>query len=760
MRVYELAKETGHTSKELLALLKKNGSSAKAPLSNLEESEVSFLRKKLGTEKNKQQKKTKDSQEKTINNQVDKKDNKKTNSNDKNINSSKKVDLSKKNGIEKKEEGQSSSKTSQKNPKEQVRQTEVNKKTGVHSSRFSQNKPKDRGRKFKKKYSNQVKDPVQKTSAAPLELKEVDVFWPITVSKLAETLAVKPTDIIQKLMQKKVFASINQRVEPQFAEDISKSYGVKLTTSPESSSKEDSGLKSLLPEIEDKAEDMSSRAPIVTFMGHVDHGKTSLLDALRKTQITSSESGGITQHIGAYEVITNHGRVTFIDTPGHEAFTAMRSRGAQVTDVVVLVVAADDGVKPQTIEAINHAKFSKVPILIAVNKCDKPDADPQKVRTQLTEYELVSEEWGGQHIFVDVSAETGDGLDQLVEMLILEAEMLELKANAKRSAHGVVLEAHLDKKRGALSSFIIKSGTLKVGDIVVAGSFFGKVRTLINDRGQKIDEAGPSVPVEVSGLAGVPFSGDLFSVVKTEKEARWIQEKMLEKGSKKEVTAAPKGLTLEDLYSQIKQGNIKEFNIVLKSDKVGSLEALKDSLVKLSTDQVELKILHQGVGAINESDVVLAKASRAVIIGFHVDVDAKTKLLADDSGVDVRIYYIIYEVIENIQKAMEGVLEAKEVRKDTGQVEVRALFKSSKIGTIAGCYVTSGQVQRGAFVSIVRDGKVIGESQIQTLRREKDDAKHVKEGYECGIVLDKFKGVQEKDVFDVYIMEKVKQTLN
>lgn len=591
-------------------------------------------------------------------------------------------------------------------------------------------------------------------------IRELTLTFPLTVGELARSLDIKANELIKKLMKHNVFASINQSISRELVENVLLDYNclLKEKNEPIVSIKKEN-KNNLIDDVPDKAEYLETRSAIVTLMGHVDHGKTSLLDVLRSTNVTSKEIGGITQHIGAYEVITDHGKVTFIDTPGHQAFTAMRVRGSQITDIVVLVVAADDGVKPQTIEAINHAKAANVPIIVAINKCDKPNADPQRVRTQLTQYDLVDEKWGGQTIFVDISAHTKQGLDLLIEMLILESEMLELKANPKRKARGVVLESYINKHCGIVATLMVTTGTLKIGDIVMAQKTYGKVRALINHQGKKLLSAGPSTPVEVWGLHEVAYAGDMFMVVPSEKQARLYQDKLIAQQKEKLCHSTKKIVTLEDFYSHIKQGKIKEFNLILKCDNTGSIEALGESLLKLNNDKVSLKIIHQAVGMINESDIVLAKASHAIIIGFHVTANSACLQLAEREGVHIHLYNIIYEAIEQIKSAMQGVLDVKEIKRNIGLVNIQTIFKSSKIGTIAGCYVSSGKVQRGAYISLIRDKQSIGDDKILTLRREKDDVREVNEGYECGIVLDKLKDIQKGDVLQVYIFQKEKQLL-
>jgi translation initiation factor IF-2 len=592
-------------------------------------------------------------------------------------------------------------------------------------------------------------------------IREIEMKFPLTVGELAKAIGVKTNELIKKLMERKIFAAVNQQVTKELVEDILLDYGFLLKERKKARSDRDSKdrIDPFATE-DDDLDQLQLRSPIITLMGHVDHGKTSLLDALRNTKVTEGEAGGITQHIGACEVSTGQGRVVFVDTPGHAAFTAMRARGAQVTDIVVLVVAADDGVMPQTIEAIAHARAAEVPIIVAVNKVDKPDADPQRVRTQLTEYDLLAEEWGGKTIFLDVSAHSRQGLDELLEMLALESEMLELRANPHKNAEGLVLEAHLEKSRGAIATLIVMGGTLCVGDVVLAGHCFGKIRAMFNDQGGSVKEAGPATPVEVLGLNGVPNAGDKFKVFESQKKARQHHEELFNKNKEVRLAKSNIALTLEDLYSQIEQGEIKELNVIVKADNMGSLEALSSALKDLSTNQVELKIIHQGIGQVTESDILLAKASGAIVFTFHLSVNVVIEAVSKRESVEMRHYSIIYEVIDDVRNAMEGVLDDKEVETAIGTAEVRALFKSSKVGVIAGSYVTSGIVQKNAFVRVMRDGELFAEDKIGTLKREKDDVKEIKKGFECGIVLTQTSDFKEGDIFEVYLIEKEKQFLN
>ena len=514
-------------------------------------------------------------------------------------------------------------------------------------------------------------------------------------------------------------------------------------------------IEELLKEEEEDETDMIVRPPVVCVMGHVDHGKTSLLDKIRSSHVTTGEAGGITQHIGAYVVETSNGKITFLDTPGHEAFTSMRMRGAQSTDIAILVVAADDGVMPQTIEAINHAKAAGIEIIVAINKIDKESANIERVKQELIEYELVPEDWGGSTIFCPVSAHTGEGIDELLDMVSLTAEVLELKANPNRKARGIVLEAQLDKGRGPVATVLVQKGTLHVGDAVAIGSAHGKVRAMINDKGKRIKTAGPSTPVEILGLSEVPNAGEVMMVMDSEKEARSVAEKFIAYGREKMLSETKQQLSLDDLFNQIQAGSVKELNIIVKADVQGSVEAVKQSLVKLSNDEVAVKVIHGGVGAITESDVNLAAASNAIIIGFNVRPEPAAKDAASAEKVDLRLYRVIYNAIEDIEAAMKGMLDPEFVEKVTGHAEVRQIFKASGVGTIAGSYVLDGTIQRDSSARIIRDGIVVHEGKLASIQRGKDAVKEVRSGFECGIVMESYNDIKEGDQIESFIMEEV-----
>ena len=575
----------------------------------------------------------------------------------------------------------------------------------------------------------------------------------MTVGELSEVLSIGSTELIKKLfMELKIMANINQSLTLEQIELIAMDYGKEIQEEVEIN-KEDLDLYF---EVEDAEKDLKERAPIVTIMGHVDHGKTTLLDTIRNSRVTAGEAGGITQHIGAYQVRAKDKKITFLDTPGHAAFTTMRARGAKITDVTILVVAADDGVMPQTIEAINHAKAAEVPIIVAVNKMDKPQANPDRVMNELVEYGLISEEWGGDTIFVPISALKGEGIDELLENILLVTEMQELKANPNRLALGTVIEAKLDKGRGAVATLLVQNGSLNVGDPLVVGNTFGRVRAMINDRSKNIQTAKPSTPVEITGLQDVPNAGDRFVVFGDEKTARQIGEKRQQQYIET-TRQANSAVSLDTLFEQMKQGEMKDLNIIIKADVQGSVEALAMSLAKIDVEGVNVRIIHTGVGAINESDITLAVASNAVVIGFNVRPDNNAKQMAQTEQVDIRLHSIIYKVIEEIESAMTGLLDPEFVEKVIGLAEVRQVYKVSKIGTIAGAYVTEGKVSRDGKVRVIRDSVVIYEGEIDTLRRFKDDVKEVQSGYECGMTVENFNDIKEGDVFEVYIMEEVKK---
>ena len=579
----------------------------------------------------------------------------------------------------------------------------------------------------------------------------IQLAFPVTVKDLADALAIKPTDLIKHLMGKRIFASLTQSLDRDTVAHLAKDLGFELAPQPTLEER-------VLHDLEPDATKLVPRAPVVTFMGHVDHGKTSLLDAIRKTKVAEKEAGGITQHIGAYEVVLAKGRVTFLDTPGHEAFTALRARGANVTDVVVLVVAADDGVMPQTVEAIDHAKAAGVPIVVAINKIDRPEANPQKVMQQLAPHELMSEEWGGKTIMVPVSAKTGQGIDRLLEMLLLEAELLELKADPTRPAQGTVIEARLTKDRGPISTLLVQQGILRVGDLVVVGTLSGRIRALVNDRGHRVKEAAPSSAVEVLGLAGVPRAGNRFFVVPDDKLARSLVAQRQERAANRAV-AAPKRITLDELHQRITEGKLKELKLVLKVDVQGSLEAITHSLSSLDTHGVKLSFIHTGVGDLSESDVMLAAASDAVIIGFHVGMDPRVQVAAIAEGVDVRVFQIIYELVHSIQSAIEGLLEPKIEETLLGRAEVKRLFQISKVGIVAGCVVTKGTIRRDATVRIIRGAGRVGEVSIAGLKRVKDDVREISEGLECGIALQGQVDLQAGDILEAWEIKKIARKL-
>ena len=598
-----------------------------------------------------------------------------------------------------------------------------------------------------KKNGFQMPKPVEKKED---EIRTVTLPETLTIKELADALKVQPAAIVKKLFLQGVMATVNQEITYEKAEEIALEYN--CIAEPE---EKVDVIEELLREDEEDEKDMVPRPPVVCVMGHVDHGKTSLLDAIRHTNVIRGEAGGITQHIGASVIKYNGQRITFLDTPGHEAFTAMRMRGANSTDIAILVVAADDGVMPQTIEAISHAKAAGIEIIVAINKIDKPSANVDRVKQELSEYELIPEDWGGSTIFVPVSAKTGEGIDTLLEMLLLTAEMHELKANPKREARGLVIEAELDKGKGPVATVLVQKGTLHVGDPIAAGACHGKVRAMMDDKGRRVKEAGPSTPVEILGLSDVPNAGEIFVSLKTEKEARSFAETFISQGREKLLEDTKSRMSLDDLFSQIQAGNVKELNIIVKADVQGSVEAIKQSLVKLSNEEVVVKIIHGGVGAINESDVSLASASNAIIIGFNVRPDATAKNIAEQEGVDLRLYRVIYNAIEDVEAAMKGMLDPVFEEKVIGHAEVRQLFKASGVGTIAGSYVLDGSFQRGCKVRITREGEQIYEGELASLKRFKDDVKEVKAGYECGLVFEKFNDLQELDQVEAYIMVEV-----
>ena len=575
----------------------------------------------------------------------------------------------------------------------------------------------------------------------------------ITVKDLSEKIGKSVAEIVKKLFMLGIMATINQEIDYDTAALVCSDFGIELELQLAKSFEE------VLTEVADEVDDQSklvSRPPVVTIMGHVDHGKTSLLDAIRDSNVTEGEAGGITQHIGAYQVSCNGRPITFIDTPGHEAFTSMRARGAQVTDIVILVVAADDGIMPQTIEAINHSKAAGVPIIVAVNKIDKEGANPERVKMQLTEYDLVVEDYGGDVICVPISAKKRQNIDGLLEMVLLQADILDLKANPDRPAKGTIVEAELHKGKGPVATVLVQNGTLKVGDSIVAGTAYGKVRAMMDDKGRRVTKAGPSTPVQVQGFNEVPAGGDILNVAELDKLSRQVAEERRDKQKAQQVKALSK-ISLNDLFSQIAEGNVKELNIIVKADVQGSVEAVKQSLEKLSTPEVKVKCIHGGVGAITSNDIMFATASNAIVIGFNVRPDAAAKAAAEKENVDMRLYRVIYQAIEDVEKAMQGLFDPEYKEVELGRISVRNTFKVSGVGTIAGAYVQDGKVTRSAQVRIVRDGIVIHEGKISSLKRFKDDAREVLSGYECGIGIENFNDIQENDIIEAYVIEEIKR---
>ena len=607
-----------------------------------------------------------------------------------------------------------------------------------------------KGKKGKNEPKTQLQKPEKKEQKQEEQIKSITIPEVLTIQELADKMKIVPSVIVKNLFMQGKIVTVNQEIDYETAEEIALEFDVLCE-------KEEvvDVIEELLKEDEEDESKMKKRPPVVCVMGHVDHGKTSLLDAIRKTNVIDREAGGITQHIGASVVEVNGEKITFLDTPGHEAFTAMRMRGASSTDIAILVVAADDGVMPQTVEAINHAKAAGVEIIVAVNKIDKPSANVERVKQELTEYELISEDWGGSTIFVPVSAKTGEGMEELMEMILLTAEVMELKANPNRRARGLVLEAELDKGRGPVATVLVQKGTLRVGDAIAAGSAHGKVRAMMDDKGRRVKEAGPSVPVEILGLNDVPNAGEVVVCCKNEKEARSFADTFIAQNKVKLLEDTKSKLSLDDLFTQIQEGNLKELNIIVKADVQGSVEAVKQSLLKLSNDEVVVKVIHGGVGAINESDVSLASASNAIIIGFNVRPDTTAKETADREGVDVRLYRVIYNAIEDVEAAMKGMLDPVFEEKVLGHAEVRQTFKASGVGTIAGSYVLDGLFERDCSVRLTRDGIVIFEGPLASLKRFKDDVKEVKAGYECGFVFANFNDIKEGDLVEAFKMVEV-----
>lgn len=724
IRVYEYAKKQNISSKEVINILKELNVEVSNHMTTIEDDVVKKLDQRFT--------KTEEKQESTAPKSSDKNVEKNT------VNPVPNQPHVKGNVYED-EEADTVESAPRKKKVANTRKEKDNKKSGQQEqAAFQKNRHKKGG-----------KQPVQ---AKVLELPEKITFsGSLTVSELAGKLGKEPSELIKKLFKLNVMATINQELDKDTIELIAADYGVEVE---EEIIYEETEFEGYV--MEEKSEDLQIRPPVVTIMGHVDHGKTTLLDSIRNTKVTEGEAGGITQHIGAYQVVVNEKKITFLDTPGHAAFTTMRARGAQITDITILVVAADDGVMPQTVEAISHAKAAGVPIIVAVNKMDKPAANPDRVMQELTDRGLVPEAWGGDTIFVPVSALNGEGIDDLLEMIVLVSEVEEWKANPNSFAAGTVVEAQLDKGRGSVATLLVQNGTLRVGDPIVVGNAFGRVRAMVNDIGRRVKEAGPSTPVEITGLNEVPLAGDHFMVFADEKMARSVGEARAQKQLVEQRGDRAK-LSLDDLFEQIKLGDIKDINIIVKGDVQGSVEALSSSLQKIEVEGVRVKIIHTGVGAITESDIILASASNAIVIGFNVRPDVNAKKTAEQENVDVRLHRIIYNVIDEIESAMKGMLDPEFEEKVIGQAEVRTTFKVSKVGTIAGCYVTDGKIMRDSGVRIIRDGIVIFEGKLDTLKRFKDDVKEVAQNYECGITIEKFNDIKEGDIIEAYIMQEVKR---
>lgn len=637
-----------------------------------------------------------------------------------------------------------------------IKSKDKNKKVNINDSKaeFGEELNKEDIKIDKKTKVNQKEDKKEILEDSEEDsIKIIKIPNKITVQNLAQKLEHPASELIKSLMMKGVMASINQEIDFDTASMLAEEFNILIEEE-----KEEDYLESLFAEEDSSEKDLVERPPVVVVMGHVDHGKTSLLDALRKSNVTAKEMGGITQHIGASTIDVNGKKITFLDTPGHEAFTAMRMRGAKVTDIAILVVAADDGVMPQTIEAINHARAANVQIIVAINKIDKPSANPDRVKQELADHGLLTEDWGGDTICVPVSAMQKTNLNTLLEMVLLVAEMEELKANPNKKARGTIIEAQLDKGRGPVATVLVQSGTLKVGDPILAGSAYGRIRAMTDDKGRRVKSAGPSTPVEIIGLSEVPSAGDSFYVVDSDKEARQIAHNLAVRDREQALRATPNKVSLDDLFSQIQSGDVKQLNIVIKADVQGSVEALRQSLERLSNEEVRIHTIHGGVGAITESDVMLASASNAIIIGFNVRPEAGAKSFAELEKVDIRLYRVIYNAIEDIEAAMKGMLDPEYEEKVIGHAEIRQTFKASGLGTIGGAYVLDGKMIRNCKVRIVRDGIVVYEGQLSSLKRFKDDVKEVHSGYECGLTFEKFNDIKEGDIVEAYIMEEIPRT--
>lgn len=727
MRIYEYAKQQNVTSREIVEKLKALNIKVSNHMSMIDDEMIKKLENASDKKENKQDGK------KVVKNRQQKKD------------------RSFKAQPKKTQKSQSKQTTKEKPKKSQRNEAKAEpKKTTIEQPPQKQKKANKKNKKQNRNKKNQHQSVAnQKKKELP---DKITYSGSLTVAELANKLEREPSEIIKKLMFLGVMATINQELDAETIEIIADEYGVEVEEEVVVDEAEFENF-----DVVDDEDDLVLRPAVVTIMGHVDHGKTTLLDAIRHTKVTTTEAGGITQHIGAYQIEESGKKITFLDTPGHAAFTTMRARGAQVTDITVLVVAADDGVMPQTIEAINHAKAANVPIIVAVNKIDKESSNPERVMQELSEHGLVPEDWGGDTIYVPLSALKKEGIDDLLEMILLVAEMEELKANPDRLARGTVIEAELDKGRGPVATLLVQNGTLKVQDPIVVGNTFGRVRAMVNDLGKRVKTAGPSTPVEITGLNDVPQAGDQFMAFEDEKKSRQIGELRAERqklADRKDTSR----VSLDDFFEQIKDGETKELNVIIKADVQGSVEALAGSLQKIDVEGTKINIIHTGVGAISESDIILASASNAIIIGFNVRPDNNAKKTAEAEKVDIRLHRIIYNAIDEIESAMKGMLDPEFEEQVIGQLEVRQTFKVSRIGTIAGCYVTDGKVSRDAGIRLIRDGVVIYEGKVDTLKRYKDDAKEVQSGYECGITLENFNDIKEGDVLEAYVMKEIDRT--
>ena len=752
MRIYELAKQLGVANKELMEKMKSVGMEANSHMSMIEESDADKIRK-LYQPAQKAEEPKKEAPKQEVKEQHKGNQQKEAPKQDnRNKGENKKAQDGKNlqnNNNQNKSNNQN--KNQNNNAQNNQNQGKKDKKGKGKKDQKPRENPLERRRREMEEEAALLAE-LEALEAAEKAAEPVIKSIPasISVKELAEVLGKKGSDLVMALMKKGQMLNINATLDFDTAAAIAEDYNVILEQEEEKDI-----LETVFAEEEDDEKDLKERPPVVVVMGHVDHGKTSLLDAIRHSNVTKGEAGGITQHIGAYTVQIDGKPITFLDTPGHEAFTAMRMRGAQITDIAILVVAADDGVMPQTVEAINHAKAAGVEIIVAINKMDKPSANPDRVKQELVEYGLVAEDWGGQTICVPVSAVTKDGLDSLLEMIILVAEMKELKANPNKNARGAIVEAQLDKGRGPVATVLVQNGTLQVGDPIVAGAAYGKIRAMTDDKGRRVKKAGPSTPVEILGLSEVPSAGDSFYVAENDKQARQVAESIIAKNRENMIKETPQKVSLDDLFSQIQSGNMKELNIVVKADVQGSVEAVRQSLERLSNEEVRVRIIHGGVGAITESDVMLASASNAIIIGFNVRPEPAAKAFADEEKVDVRLYRVIYNAIEDITAAMKGLLDPVFEEHVLGHAEVRQLFKASGVGTIAGSYVKDGKFVRNCQVRIIRDGIVVYEGDLESLKRFKDDVKEVAAGYECGLVFKKFNDVKEGDWIEAYTMVEV-----